>query len=167
MTVLQHGDSVTFFIDLIQSVGNKNHGYALCLHLIHDAEEDFHLVGIQGGCGLIHNQQLAVEVYRTDNRDNLLLRGAVIVQRLLYIDINSYFIDQCLRVLMHLLPVDTGFIIGIMSQENILADCQIGNHVQLLVNGADSCFLRALYSSKFSLLIVKNDLAGICFIKTC
>ena len=52
-------------------------------------------------------RQLAVEVYRTDNRDNLLLRGAVVIQRLSYVDIDSHFIDQSLRVLVHLLPVDT------------------------------------------------------------
>ena len=71
--VAQGGDPLADLEDLLQPVGDEQHGRALLAQGADDAEEPGHLAAGEGGGRLVHDQDAGVEGERLGDLDDLLV----------------------------------------------------------------------------------------------
>ena len=138
LAVTDDGDGVRDLLDLVQLVGNDDGRDAAALQAEHQVQQVLGVGFVQGGRGLVEDEQLHRLVQGLGDFDELLLADAD-------------FLDRGFRVLPEpdpgqqfggagpgLGPVDHAALGGLVAQEDVLHDGQLGDQREFLVDDHDA-----------------------------
>ena len=141
--VFEDGDGIADFDDLLEAVGDIDHGDAVAFELADVIEQYFNLIVLQKSGGLVK-----------DNKADFLIDGdfADGDHRLhgdgqgldlgLGIDIHLELVDDLAALIVHFLPVDHAeLVLGQASQEVVFGDAQVLSNIYMLVVGMQTHFL--------------------------
>ena len=112
---------------LIQLVADKDQGDPLCLQPGDDVVQRVHLLGGQGGGGLVHDDELRVQQQRPADGHHLLFSHGELAHLGIQVQVNADLIDHLLGqlpvpLLVHrLVPV-----IEVVLHGNVLCDGEVG-----------------------------------------
>ena len=139
LAVPQDGHVVPDLHDLLQPVGDIDDGEALVDELAHDFEQHLHLRCGQGGCGLVHNQDLQV-IFNQVARDlhHLLLPHAEVAHHRLRRNFMLKAAKDGLCSLDMFFVVKEGAVCPLVAHIDVLINGKVGEQAQLLVDNADS-----------------------------
>ena len=141
-SVAQHGNPVADLINLFQEVGHKDDAHAAALQIAHQLEQHVHFLVIQGGSGLVQDQNLAVHIHGPSDGHHLLHRQGAAGELLFGPRGDPKILQDFGSFLLIVLPVDYGPLRP--ANEHILRHRQIRAQGDFLVYGADARVLGIL-----------------------
>ena len=164
LAVTHDGDFVGNPEDFVHLVRDVDDGNAVGLQILDDSKQCFHLVGSQGGGGLVQNQNLTVGGDGLGDFHGLHLGNAELAHLLMGVKIHPNLLQQGIGILIHLLVVNHGdeaqkLLHGIAAQENILAHGTGGDGLQLLMHHGDAHVERLQGILDADFLALVNDFA--------
>ena len=158
LTVAQDRRTVGNLGDLSELVGDDDDGDALVAQAAHEVEELGRVVVVEGGGGLVQDQQAHVLGQRLADLDELLLAHAERSDLGRHVFLQADLFQDLLSAVVDLVPVNEAELAGLVSaQEDVFRDRQIGNEGQLLVNDANAERLRVLDGAELDFLAIEDD----------
>ena len=140
--VAQNGHRVANAENLIQLMGNVNHGNAVSAQLFNDGEEHFHFLARQRGGGLVHNNDLGVEGKRLGDFYQLLFRRGKFAHDAVYVEGKAQAIQKLARLNTESFPIDS-FAAIVAAQKDVFRHGKRVDEVEFLENNAQALFLRS------------------------
>ena len=158
--VLQHGDAVADLADLLQTMGDVDHGDAGGGELPDDMEEVLHLFAVEHRRRLVHDDQLDVVRQRPRHAHDLLVRRAELadlgVGRQIRVTEPA---KQLAGLASSLGALGESAARELVAEEDVLGDRQAVDDVELLVHGRDAEFDGRLGRGDLDRLAEPGDLA--------
>ena len=141
--VPQHRHRVADPEDLIQPMGHVDERHALGPEDLDGREQALDLARLEGRCRLIHDQHPVLLRHRAGDGNGLLCAQAHLLQRPPDVDPDAVALHHPDGPGAHPVEVDEAQSVGrLAAQEQVAGDAQLGDQVDLLVDGADARQLR-------------------------
>ena len=156
--VAQDGHAVADLVQLAHLVGDVDDADALPGQVAHDVEQMGDLAVGNGGGGLIHDQDAAVEGDRLDDLDHLLLGDAQIGNLRFCIDAQIELIQHLLRIGGHLSKVHAEFAHRLAAEEDVFRNRHVGNQNKLLMDDRNAVVAGGVDARNGDFLAVNPDL---------
>lgn len=135
--VPDHGDPVAERGDLLEVVRDEDDPDAVLAQPPHDREQLLDLLGGQHGGRLVHDEHARVQTERLGDLDHLEPGDAQFPHPGAGRHVHPDALQEHFCVRVHPLPVDHPEPARLPPQEDVLRDRQIGDQVELLVDGGD------------------------------
>jgi hypothetical protein len=160
--VPHHRDAVAERGDLVEPVGDEEHGGAGVPQRPRDAEQALDLDTGQRGGGLVHDDDARVERERLRDLDDLLVGDREAAGRAARVDRDAEALEQRGRGPVELGPVDAAEPAGrLPAHEDVLRDAEVREQRGLLVDDGDAGRLRVGRAAEGQLRAVEDDRAGV------
>ena len=140
--IAQHRDGVSDLVNLIEEMADEDDAHAARAQLPNHGEQHLHLVGIETGRWLVEHQHLAGDIDGAGDRDHLLDGNREIGERRSDVDLEPVGIEDRPRPAVHLAHVGQAETLGLPPEEKVFGHREVGQEVDLLIDGADSELLR-------------------------
>ena len=149
LPVAEDGDVIADFKDLFHAVRNIDNPAPLRFQLADNAEQGFGF-GIGQGVGrFIHNDDLRLKAQHLRDFHHLLIADGEIADQPVALKAQVQFRQQLVGFGVHGFPVDlTEAVHELTAEEDVLRNSELRDQVQLLVNNADTRFLRRFRASE-------------------
>ncbi len=136
--VTQDSVSIADAKDFRHFVRDIDEGDSFILEPLHDGEQLLDLLVVQGGCGLVHDDELTGKQQRPGNFNHLLLSGIKFGNDCMGIDAAVHGIEHLLGLLHLPLLINHPPLLGeLLTKEHILEDRQVIAQIQLLMDEAN------------------------------
>ena len=145
--------------NLVQLVGNDDHGHSLLLEAEHQVQQCAGIFFVQGGRGFVQDQQLRLLGQGFGDLDQLLLAGADGFDLDLGAFLQAHHFQVFIGFGIGLIPVDGEAVPALVAQVHVFADRHFGHQGQFLVNDDDAQFFGILDVGKLADLSVVDDIA--------
>ena len=162
LAVAEHGHAVADRAEFIEPVGDVDDAHAAIPQRPHDGENLMRLGFGERGRRLVEDQQAGPVMNGAADLDELLLRGAEVLHRPVCLQREAMFLDEALRLLLHMPPVHPADrALRFSSQEDVLGDRQVLCQQTLLVHHGNAVRRGLGGSSKADGLPTPEHLAAI------
>jgi hypothetical protein len=148
-------------LDLVQLVADHDRGDALGLEADDEVEEVLRLLLVERRSGLVEDEELHVFVECLGDLDELLLADAQRLDLLVGVFGQADPSEEVLRGALRFDPVDDAAPAGLVAEEDVLGDRELGDQRQLLVDDHDAGGLGLLDTGELGDLGLEDDLAGV------
>ena len=139
LSIAQHGDAIGQLENLLQAVADVDDADAALPKTPDHVEEHAHLGRVKRGGRLVHDHQRSLERDGARQRHHLLQRHAQVHHRHAEIDVHAQPVEQLLRRAAHARPVDPAPASARLApQKDVFGGGQVGDQVDLLVDGGDT-----------------------------
>ena len=159
--VPDHGNAVSHIGDLIELVGNDDGCHALLLEFQQQVQKHPGILLVQRGGGLVQDQQLHVLRQCLGDLHELLLAGADVLDQGGCFVLQAHLAHMLLRLIIGAVPVHAQLALAFVAEEHILADRQLGDQRQFLMDDDDALLLAVLQRLKLADFTVIDDVAGV------
>ena len=144
--------------DLVELMGNDNHGHSLFLKPKHQIQQRAGIFFIQGGCGFVQNQQFRVLGQRLGDFNQLLFAGADGLDLNLGAFRQTHHFQIFIRFGIGLVPVNGELVAAFIAQIHVFTDRHLRHQGQFLMNDDDAQFFGILDVGELADLSVVNDI---------
>ena len=138
LAVAKDGDPVGERESLVQAVADVDDADAVLLELADDLEEVVDLAQAQRGGGLVHDDDVRLVQEGLGDLDHLLLPDTQSADGGAWVDLEMEPGKQLARTRVHGSPFQQGSPVQLRAQEHVLRDGQLGDEVELLIDGHDA-----------------------------
>ena len=156
LALAEHRHPVGYIHDLMELVGNDDHGLAVGLHVPHDFKETVGLLGSQDGGGLIQNQDVGAAVEHLDDLHSLLFGDGHIVDLLVGVDLEAVFFADAVDFGCSGFQVQLAFFF--QTQDDVLSSGEHIHQLEVLMDHADAVIKGVLGRGDGDGLAVHQDL---------
>ena len=157
--VADDGDLVRNIGHLVELVGDDDHRHALLLEAQHQIQQRPGILLVQGGGGLVQDQQLGLLCQGLGDFHQLLLAGADGLDLDLAALLQAHHLQVFVRLGVGRVPIDGELVAALVAQVHVLADGHLGHQRQLLVDDDDAQLLGILDVRELADLPVVDDVA--------
>ena len=148
--------------NLVELVGDDDGGKALLFKLHQQVQQHLGVLVVEGGGGLVQDEQLHLFGKCLGNLHQLLLAGADVLHQGLGRLVQPHLAHVALRLAVGSVPVDVAHgVFDLVAQKHVFPDGQQGDQGQLLVDDDDAQGLAVLLGFKLAQLALVVDLAGV------
>ena len=148
--------------DLVELVGDDDGGQALLLELHQQVQQHLGVLVVEGGGGLVQNQEPHLLGEGLGDLHQLLLAGADVLDQGLGRLVQPHLLHMLFGLIVGLVPVDKAeFVFDLIAQEHVFSNGQQRDQGQFLVNNDDAHRLAVLLVLELTELSVIVDFAGV------
>ena len=159
--VAQDRDPIRHISDLVELMGDDDRGHALLLELQKEVEKHPGVLLVQGGGGLVEDEQFHVLGERLGDLDKLLLAGTDVLDQGVLALLQADLIHVGAGLVEGAVPVDAETAFPLVAQEHVLSDGELRDQRQLLVDDNDPQLFAVFQGAELADLTVIDDVAGI------
>ena len=148
--------------DLVELVGDDDGGQALLLEFHQQVQQHLGVLVVEGGGGLVQNQEPHLLGEGLGDLHQLLLAGADVLDQGLGRLVQPHLLHMLFGLVVGLVPVDKAeFVFDLIAQEHVFSNGQQRDQGQFLVNNDDAHRLAVLLVLELTELSVIVDFAGV------
>ncbi len=159
--VAQDGDAVGEGVNLVEKMGDEDDGEALVAQAAHDGEELLDLALVEGGGGLVEDEHARVDVGGAGDGDELLDGDGAVGERAIDVEVEAEAGEGGAGAHAGVVPADEAQAGALAAEADVFRDGEVGDEVDLLVNGADAGGLGLARGARVDGFAVNEGLAGV------
>ena len=148
-------------------MGDIYNSQSLLAQITNDLKQLFDLSLCQSGRRLVEDDDFRLMRNRFCNLAHLLFSDCQSAHCFLRINVDMHSVEQLLCFFIHLLVINPDSLLEFSSDEDVLGNCKMSQHVQLLLHDNNACVLSFTCIMKFYFFSFICNCSGIFLIDTC